>query len=215
MKTIARVTIPLVMLCILLGGIAAVAAAQSPSGKAAERDWFALGQKKLDHDQHWMARAQSHINNLSARGVDTSRMQAVIDEANSVVVAPMQAALASHDVNAIRAALMLSMGNASRNSNWTTGHYYAKFVVELDQAILNSIGPKAYEKGLGSLIPPIQASIDSASYQLVVVGFTHYAPGQAESIWNDIHSASGGLRDLIGQLRNTAVRPMLTAVAAA
>jgi len=215
MKTIARMTIPLVMLCLLLGGMAAVAAAQSSSGKAAERDWFALGQKKLEHDQQWIVRAQSFTNNWSARGIDTSGMQAVIDEATTVVVVPMQAALASGDENAVRAAFMITLGNASRNSSWTCCHYFAKFAVARDQAMLNFVSPKAYEKGLGDLVPPIQASLDSAGSQLAAVGFSPYQPGQAEPIWNDIHGATVALKDLIGQLRNTTMRPPVTTVAQA
>jgi hypothetical protein len=119
----------------------------------------------------------------------------------------MMAALVSGDEKAIKEAMMIRMGNARANSSCTCGHYYAWFALERNQAVLDHITPIAIEKGYGDMIPPIQASLDSARAQLEDVGFSPFQPGQAESIWNDIKDANTSIRDLIGLLRNSTERP--------
>jgi len=211
MKTIARVMIPILFVFLLFGGMAAMAAAQTEDTQ--ERDWFETGEKKLANDQRFIDKANSCIVNLSERGIDTAAMQSVVDEAISVVLDPMKAALDSGDEDAIREALMISLGNWSWNDSWTCGHYFAHFAVERNQAVLNYVSPFAYDMGYGDLVPPIQANLDSARSQLSAVGFSPYQPGQGELIWEDIHDANGALRDLIGLLRNTTERPPLNTVA--
>ncbi len=205
MKKTAMLVIPLAMVFLLLGGMALMAAtavANDQGDDTKERDWFAIGQAKMDRDLMFRDRAQNRTDNWTAHGIDTTGMHAVIDEGYTVVIAPMEAALNSGDENAVKAALMISMGNHSRNYSWTCVHYFAYFALAGGQALLDHVTPMAIEQGLGDLLPPIQASIDSASSRLIPVGTSPYQPGQCESIWEDIREAREGLRDLIGQLRS-------------
>jgi hypothetical protein len=208
MEKIARVMLPLAFVCLLMGSLAAIASAQATD--AQDRDWITIGERKLARDQHFIDRAQSIVNNYTARGLDTRAMQAVINEAQSVVLDPMIRALAAGDEDAIKDALFLRLGN-SNNSRATSGHYFAKFAVERIQSVLDHVEPIAVRKGLGHLVPPIQAKLDSARAQLDAVGFGPYRPGQGEAIWEDIADANMMTRDLINQLRNTTERPSIEA----
>ncbi len=150
-----------------------------------------------------LGRASERSKNLSARGVSTSELDAVIDGARGTVVDPLENRINSATTAIeIREALnAYCLANGCPNG--LNYHFFAKSEIARLNGILNYIRADAIEAGLGSDVETAQGYLDSASAKVQETGNNQYAEGVKEFVWGNIKSAAETIKSIFNKLRGT------------
>jgi hypothetical protein len=153
-----------------------------------------LGNIRLTHYNDAVARANDQMSRLSAKGVDVTGVQGVVDGAQSSVIAPLQSAVASGSPEAVRAELKdKCLGNGAPYSY----HFWARKDIQVTSAISANIADSATGAGYGDELADVNAKIEAAQSTLESVGTSPYTAGQQDTIWNNLKSAAEGLKNII------------------
>jgi|GEM_PF-2905743 len=113
-------------------------------------------QKYRDTINRWSAK----MVKLEAKGVNTAGMQKIIDEANTVIMAPLEAALVSSDSNALTEALkqycLYNGCESGLNYNFSIKIQLAQY-----EAVFDTFKTVAIEAGYDDEVEEIESSIDN------------------------------------------------------
>lgn len=158
------------------------------------------GRAKVSWYNEVLAKAQNKVANLSAKGIDATEMTSVINGAESKVVGPLEAAVATDNSATIKSALHTYRLFNGGNESSVSYHFAAKFATAKLDAVLAKIAPEAKAAGYEAQVNEIQAKISAASALLQQIGDKKYTEGQREQVWGDIKSAGEQLRELLDKL---------------
>lgn len=147
--------------------------------------------------EHWSERA----DDLADKGVDTSEMEDVIEDAEETIVDAFEDEVESATTGyGVRKALGgYCLGNGCPNG--VNHHFYAKAEIAKLGGILDYLEEDAEEAGLGNMVGEAQGYLDSADGGVQDTGQNQYGQGVSETVWDNIRSAAETLRDIFSELR--------------
>ncbi|MFH1222611.1 MAG: hypothetical protein V1492_06025 [Candidatus Micrarchaeota archaeon] len=140
--------------------------------------------------QYFRDHGQDIVNNMSAKGYDTSKMQEVLVDVDAQIAA-LQNAINAGDLTALK-----DMREQIRGEHM---HARARFAIERDRAILNAVKDSAVEKGYSSDVDQINSLLDSAATK--ASKGRPYEEGEFQQTWDQIKQANQLLRDLIRKIK--------------
>ncbi len=140
---------------------------------------------------NYLDRAEERVSQLSAKGVETSDLTALIAEARSTIVAPLKDALqVSETPDEIHSALkQYCLFNGCKDG--LNFHFAAKFEAEKLDKILELVKDKANEAGLSDKVTSAQDSI--------IMAKSHVGD---ESAWTNLKSAGEIIKQILSTLRS-------------
>ncbi len=159
------------------------------------------GQARVKGYQDTLAEYGAKADNLSAKGIDASGMRDAISSAQSTIVAPLQAALASATTPQEMRAALGGYCLANGCANGTNDHFYAKFDGAKLQAILDYVKPNATAAGLGAQVSQAQSDIDAAQAALNSVGTFKYDPSNEKAVWDGLKDAATQMKSILKGMR--------------
>lgn len=140
---------------------------------------------------------QKKADDLKAKGVDTSALNKIIQDARAQIVTPLQTALsAATDGNQIETALKgyCLFDGCKDGANF---HLAAKFAIgELNIAVAR-VSNATWAGNFTSQIAQVNSDISAANSALISVGTNKYLPDQEKTVWDSIKAA----RDALKQIR--------------
>lgn len=153
-----------------------------------------LGQIRLSGYNDAMARSDSWIGSLAAKGIDVTDMQSLRTSAQSGVVDPLQASINTGNAETIM--------NEVKSKSLFNGapysfHYAARMDLAALTAVTDHIETNATQAGYGDDIAEVRAKLASAQSTLTIVGTNPYADSRQEQIFGDLKAASQQLRTII------------------
>jgi hypothetical protein len=157
---------------------------------------------KLDGYNVLLEAAEERAENLSEKGLDTSGLEELIDDAQEQVVGPLEDELdGAESAVEIREALgSYCMFNGCRDG--FNFHMAAKWNIEKLDQILVLIEEDAESAGLGDDWDDASGYISDADDALSAVGDDQYEGTEHSDVWDNIRSASETLKDVISELRS-------------
>lgn len=159
----------------------------------------ALGEKRLNYYNNVIAKSERVVAKLQAQGVDTSAMEAIMADAQSAVIDPLAAALATGNETLIANELR---SKCLFNGAPYSFHYGAKMAIEGMTAVTVQIEDRAIQAGYGQQIEEIYAHLDNAQSALDAAGTNPYNEEQKKVIKEELRSAATMLRDVIKALQD-------------
>ncbi len=144
-----------------------------------------LGKVQLDYVKTWKTDAENTIATLSAKGLDTTKMDDVLSDLQGKIDR-MEDVLATSDVSQIE--------NARKEIREEHLHIWARFQIVRIDAILNILEPKATEKGLSTQVQEIRSLLSDADSKVVVGKF--YNEGEFQQVQETLKQAVAKLRTL-------------------
>ncbi len=158
-----------------------------------------------DEKLNWMNAALDYWSerseDLSEKGVDMSGVDATIEDAGNVIIGPFEDAVDSAttgcEVREVIGDYCLGNGCVEGINH----HFFAKAEIAKLDAILDYLEEDAIEAGLGDEVEEAESYLESADGGVQETGYEQYAEGVGESIWEDIRSAAGTIKDIFSQLR--------------
>jgi hypothetical protein len=157
---------------------------------------------KIDAYEKALELAENQASELSAKGVETSGLSSLIEEAQEEIVEPLQAEVDAADTGPeIRAALAkyCLFDGCPTGTNF---NFAAKFGHEKLQSILDYVEDEADAAGLGDDVDEAQADLDEAKSILDSVGDGSYSESQGRELWNALHDAAAKIREIVSSLRS-------------
>ncbi|MGC8851034.1 MAG: hypothetical protein ACP5O3_02265 [Candidatus Micrarchaeia archaeon] len=154
----------------------------------------AYARNRIDYYRKWANDWSNTVSRLSAKGFDVSQLQAVVDDLQSQVIAPLQAAIESGNASEIMAAVQ-----DARNKHL---HLWARFEVALIRAHLQQLEPIAEKYRLQEMVGSVNSKVASAS-ALAVPGRV-YAEGEFQEVWSYLKDAADDLKALAKAIRGNA-----------
>jgi hypothetical protein len=144
---------------------------------------------------------QARADRLNAKGVQTSDLSALISDARSQIVSPLQAAVdAASNTSQVREALgQYCLFNGCNGTNF---HMAARFESDKLGDVLSYIQPTAQSDGLGDNVTSAQAQLGSVQSELSSIGTSEYADGQKDEVWSGIKSVAGDVKGILDQIRH-------------
>lgn len=161
-----------------------------------------FGDAKADAYDVALERARARAGALSAKGVDVSGIESLIDEAREQVVDPLNDGLDSADNGtAMRGAIggYCLMNGCPNGLNF---HFWAKFEAEKLDSILASISDDARAAGLSDDVDSAQADIDSARNSIDDIGSGTYSSGIGKEVMDSLREASRKITAIYHNLRS-------------
>jgi len=167
---------------------------------------MAIGEKRLIYYKNVIAHSGRIVARLNAQGVDTSAMEATMDGAQSAVIDPLAAALATGNkslvLNELRSKCLFNGAPYSY-------HYGAKMGIEGMTAVTAHIEDRAIQAGYGQQIEEIKAHLANAQSALDAAGTNPYTEEQKKVIKDELKNAANDLRSVIKALQsNTDATPV-------
>lgn len=161
-----------------------------------------FGEAKVEAYEAVLDNAEEKITHLNDKGVDTSGLTQLVEDARSDLVEPLSDALDSADnatevKDALRAYCLFN-----GCVDGTNFHFAARFEVEKLESVLEAISDKAAEAGLGDDMESAQDDLGSAQSVLDDVGSEEYSEGQQDQLSESLHSAADTIRDILSSLRS-------------
>ncbi|MDO8554017.1 MAG: hypothetical protein Q7S22_04375 [Candidatus Micrarchaeota archaeon] len=144
-----------------------------------------LGKVQLEYVKNWKESAETTVENLKAKGVDTSKMEEIISDLQ-LKIDTMDDVLATDDVNQIEI--------ARKNIREEHLHIWARFQIARVDALLGAIESKATEKGLTVQVQEIRTLLSDADSK-VTVGKA-YDEGEFQQVQETLKQAVTKLRSL-------------------
>ena len=166
-----------------------------------KKDPIDMGNKRLDRYNAVMTRSENRIQNMSARGADTTGMQSVMAGAQSCVISPLEAAVATGNGTVI--------ANELRSKSLFNGapysyHYGAMMGIEGLKSTTARIEANATAAGYGSQIGEVKNHIANAEAIMESVGTNPYTDDQKIAVKEELNSAATILKDIIKSMRGQA-----------
>jgi hypothetical protein len=162
-----------------------------------------FAEAKLSGYEEALELAEDKAANLSAKGVDTSGLTALIEEAEDEIVDPLSEAVENAgNSTELRDALgqYCLFNGCPRGTNF---HFAAKFEVEKLESILEFIADDAEAAGLGEDVDSAQEDIDATQDVLDDVGTSQYTESQGEDLRGYLRSAADTIMEIISTLRSS------------
>lgn len=155
-----------------------------------------LGKIRLQSYNDVMAKDDTVIANMSAKGMDVSGMQAVENNAKSNVIAPLQSAVNSNDGKTVRDELKAkSLGNGAPYSD----HFYANSDLQRLKSVSAKIGASTNNSTVQQQLADVNSKLSSVSGTLSSIGTSPYSGDQQNQVWNTLKSAADELRAILNQ----------------
>jgi len=163
-----------------------------------------FSEARINAAEQELEKAEKVVANLSSKGVDTSGLSALISEARSEIVEPLQSAL---DAATTGKELSDALHAYCLNSGCKTGnnfHFAAKFDIEQIGSILDYIESDADSAGLSGKVSDARSSLGSAQSKLDEVGSSSYGSlGDREDVWKDIRDAAATVKEILSEMRSS------------
>ncbi len=157
---------------------------------------------KLEAYKAILERAEERAENLSEKGLDTTGLEELIDDAEEQVVDPLEDAIDSAEtVQEIREAF----GDYCMFDGCKDGlnfHLAAKWHIEKLDQILELVEEDAEEAGLEDDWEDAKEYVSEADSALDAVADEQYEGTEHNDVWGNIRSASEALKDIISELRS-------------
>lgn len=149
-----------------------------------------------------LEKAQERADNLSAKGVDTSAIDSLIEDAQEQVVDPLKDALdAAENGSDVKDAIgQYCLFNGCKNG--LNFHFWLKFEAEKLDAVLASISDDAEAAGLSGEVDSAQADIDSARGSIDEIEDGRYDSGAGKAVIDSLHDAAQAIKDILHELRS-------------
>ena len=156
-----------------------------------------MGNNRLTRYNDAIARTNGQMTKLSAKGVDVSGIQTAVSSAETNVIQPLQAAVASGNAVQVRTELKdKSLGNGAPYSY----HFWAKKDIAASGAISVKLADNATKAGMSDQLAEVNAQIAAAQAALDSADTSPYTTEQKSTIWDNLKSAAQGLEDIIKAL---------------
>lgn len=153
----------------------------------------------------WMNQVLAHwsekSDDISGKGVDTSELDGVVDNAEEEIVDALEDEVDSATTGyQVRKAIGgYCLGNGCPNGK--NHHFYAKAEIAKLNGILAYLEEDAEEAGLEEEVSEAEGYLESADGGVQETGQNQYRQGMGESVWNDIKGAAETIRDIFSELR--------------
>ncbi|MFH0884537.1 MAG: hypothetical protein V1861_02405 [Candidatus Micrarchaeota archaeon] len=160
-----------------------------------------FAEAKLNGYEEVLELAEDKVANLSGKGVDTSSLTALIEDAREEIVDPLSEALenADNSTEVHDAIAQYCLFNGCPNG--TNFHFAAKFEAEKLESILEFIADDAEAAGLGDDVDSAQEDIDAAQAVIDEAGTSQYTEEQGEDLKDYLLSAADTIMEIISTLR--------------
>jgi hypothetical protein len=161
-----------------------------------------FGEAKLEGYKTIVERLEERADNLSAKGLDTSGLEELIDDVEEQVIEPLEDALDDADTaEEVREALGdYCMFNGCKGG--LNFHMAAKWHIEKLDQILELVEDDSEDAGLGDEWDTAKDYVSDADSALDSVGDGQYGGSEHDDVWDNIESASDELKDIISALRS-------------
>ncbi len=154
-----------------------------------------VAQQRVNAYSRFLSQRQDELDKLAKRNITTTGVSAIIADAQTTIVKPLQDAVGSADAEKATAALkQYCLFDGCRNG--TNFHFSAKFEQARLAALLAQVKPEADAAGLSSQLAKIQGSLDDSKSALRSVGTADYKSTQSNQVWSPLKSAAEALRKL-------------------
>jgi hypothetical protein len=164
-----------------------------------KKDPIDMGNNRLARYNNVMTRSENRIQNMGARGADTTGMQSVMAGAQSCVIAPLEAAICTGNGTIIANELRSkSLFNGSQYSY----HYGAMMGIEGLKSTTARIEANATAAGYGSQIEEVKTHIANAEAIMESVGTNPYTNDQKNAVKEALKSATTILKDIAKSMRD-------------
>lgn len=142
------------------------------------------------------------LKNLSAKGVDTSGLGALVDGAEDEIVGPLEEELSdAGDAAAVRGAFnKYCLYNGCPNGQ--NFHFAARFEAAKLEAIIGLIRADADDAGFGSDVAAMEGVLGSVQSELDAAGTSQISASEELGLWGDLKSVVADLKELISKLRS-------------
>ncbi len=156
---------------------------------------------KVNGYQAILADFQRKASDLSAKGIDTSNLTALISGAQSEIVDPLQSAIsAANDSKGVETAIRsYCLYNGCKDG--TNYHLAAKWNVDKLMAIESYVQSKPASANYTSQLGQVSSDLSSADAMLQGIGTSDYQPGQQAQVWDPIKDAAKVLTQVIHGMR--------------
>jgi hypothetical protein len=167
---------------------------------------MAMGEKRLNYYNNVIAKSEQVVTRLNAQGIDTSAMEATIADAQSAVIDPLAAALATGNKTLVASELR---SKCLFNGAPYSFHYGAKIGIGGMTAVTAYIEDRAIQAGYGQQIEEIYGHLANAQSTLDAAGTNPYNEEQKKVIKEELKNAANELRSVIKALQhNTGTVPV-------
>jgi len=138
---------------------------------------------------------QTKVDNLKSKGIDTTSLQKVIDDAKSQIIQPMQNALATAtDETTIRQVLQgYCMFDGCKNG--INYHLAAKFELAKLDIALTKIKANSNVSIVQDNVTQLETEVNNAKTELTAVGTSKYTDS-GKQIWDNIKAAYQIVKDI-------------------
>jgi len=157
---------------------------------------------KIEGYESALELASERMSNLSEKGVDTSELESLIDEAQDSVISPLKDEVASAEDGPKMREAIASYCLFDGCPNGENFHFAAKFETTKLGSVLDAMEEDAIEAGLGDEVEEASAHLGDAQESLDGVGTGRYPSGEGEEVWESIKDAADIIRDILGELRS-------------
>lgn len=157
------------------------------------------GRTKVAYMNSELSRWEGIASDLASKGADNAALLALVGQARTNIVSPLQAAVDSGDATGVEAALRqycLADG-CMLGSNF---HFYAKANIARLNAIADAFEANATSPA-GSRVASVRSKLAEAQAALDRVGSAQYSGGQKAEVWNAIAAAREQLRMLFREMK--------------
>lgn len=153
------------------------------------------GNQRVELFEKILAQYKERTDRLAAKGLDTSGMNKVIEDAKAQVVEPLKSALAdANDSQSIKNILRkYCLFNGCKNG--VNYHLAAKYEIERLSATLAFVKSKLNNTEFNAKVAEAESNLNSAKGLLTEVGNTHYNDN-GKQIWNKIRSSYEILKNI-------------------
>ena len=157
---------------------------------------------KVDGYKDALGRKRQKIQNLSAKGINTTELDELVDEAENEVVDPLENEVGDADNVQELKGIMDKYCLYNGCKNGTDFHFAAKFEIKKLGLILDNIKADAESKNLSSDVETVQGYLDSAQSKLDAADESKMDDAAHEAMWSDIKAAESALKLLVSKTRS-------------
>lgn len=149
-----------------------------------------LSLAKVDVFNQILSTWETRIVTLQSKGLDTTAMEAIMDDARTQVIDPMTAAINAGDTNAPKDYCLM---NGCDKVNF---HFAAKMEAAKLEAIIAKVNTSTTDENVLAITADAQKNVDDAQAELATIGNNKYQQGK-DKVWEKLNTASNDLRKVI------------------
>ena len=160
-----------------------------------------MAQQRIDNYNKQIAKYQNVSDNWAARGFDTAQLDSLLQDAQTQLVQPMQAAIVAATDHDSLAQALNSYCLYDGCTNGTNFHLEAKFDVTKLGIVYNDLQNNSAAFNLASSdLATAGQDIADAKATLAQVGTAAYTTGQSQTIYTNVKNASNIIARMLRQV---------------